>query len=247
MWQTLITLVEGGEAASRLRSTPAARTKFGRDRRSQVCARTEWFANEVCARTEWFAGVERPSVILGFLRSGRIATYNDVRKYDRCLTKLFNEIHSLTDEQYIVRFSKYGPNKIFLVVLTPDSVNLHKIPDHSIYNYVLHKKCCAAPVSFMSIEGKTMLVVPYPRPGLNAVSIREFIETSTRIERCMLWDKVFKTVKPGEYIYTHGFEVPWLHVKIRASVAKYYSKNLLKIFSALEKNNGSTRCFNCGS
>ena len=212
MWQTLITLVEGGV---------------------------------------------RPSAILGFLRSGRIATYNDVRKYDRCLTKLFNEIHSLTDEQYIVRFSKYGPNKIFLVVLTPDSVNLHKIPDHSIYNYVLQKKCCgarsptdaahSAPVSFMSIEGKTMLVVPYPRPGLNAVSIREFIETSTRIERCMLWDKVFKTVKPGEYIYTHGFEVPWLHVKIRASVAKYYSKNLLKIFSALEKNDGSTRCFNCGA
>lgn len=236
MWQTLITLVDGGV---------------------------------------------RPSAILGFLRSGRIATYNDVRKYDRCLTKLFNEIHSLTDEQYIVRFSKYGPNKIFLVVLTPDSVNLHKIPDHSIYNYVLQKKCCGArsptdaahsaarrfastrstlrvegygsavskiaPVSFMSIEGKTMLVVPYPRPGLNAVSIREFIETSTRIERCMLWDKVFKTVKPGEYIYTHGFEVPWLHVKIRASVAKYYSKNLLKIFSALEKNNGSTRCFNCGA
>lgn len=218
MWQTLITLVEGGV---------------------------------------------RPSAILGFLRSGRIATYNDVRKYDRCLTKLFNEIHSLTDEQYIVRFSKYGPNNIFLVVLTPDSVNLHKIPDHSIYDYVLHndviqKNCCAArrfastrskiaPVSFMSIEGKTMLVVPYPRPGLNAVSIREFIETSTMIERCMLWDKVFKTVKPGEYIYTHGFEVPWLHVKIRASVAKYYSKNLLKIFSALEKNNGSTRCFNCGA
>ena len=224
MWQTLTTLVEGGEAT-----------------RSVV-------RRKASSRSE----TVRPSVILGFLRSGRIATYNDVRKYDRCLTKLFNEIHSLTDEQYIVRFSKYGPNKIFLVVLTPDSVNLHKIPDHSIYNYVLHndvipKNCCGAPVSFMSIEGKTMLVVPYPRPGLNAVSIREFIETSTRRERCMLWDKVFKTVKPGEYIYTHGFEVPWLHVKIRASVAKYYSKNLLKIFSALEKNNGSTRCFNCGA
>jgi hypothetical protein len=229
MWQTLTTLVEGGEATrSVVRRKASSRSKTVR-RKASSRSKTV-----------------RPSVILGFLRSGRIATYNDVRKYDRCLTKLFNEIHSLTDEQYIVRFSKYGPKNIFLVVLTPDSVNLHKIPDYSIYNYVIPNPCLE-PISFLNIEGNTMLVIPCPRPGLNAVSIREFIHSSTRIERCMLWDKVFKTVKPGEYIYTHGFEVPWLHVKIRASVAKYYSKNLLKIFSALEKNNGSTRCFNCGA
>jgi len=212
MWQTLTTLVEGGEATrSVVRRKASSRSK-----------------------------TVRPSAILGFLRSGRIATYNDVRKYDRCLTKLFNKIHSLTDEQYIVRFSKYGPNNIFLVALTPDSVNLHRIPDYSIYNYAIPNPCLE-PISFMSIRGRTMLVVPCPRTGLNAVSIREFIHSSTRRERCMLWDKVFKTVKPGEYIYTHGYEVPWLHVKIRKNVKLYYSKNLLNIFSDLEKNNGAAR------
>ena len=54
----------------------------------------------------------------------------------------------------------------------------------------------------------------------------------------MLWDKVFETVKPGEYIFTHGFEVPWLHVKIMGNVGKYYGKKLQNIFSVLEKNNG---------
>jgi hypothetical protein len=180
---------------------------------------------------------EAGGAVLGFLtNSSRIATYNEVRKkYDPCLTKLFNEIHSLTDEQYIVQFSKYGPKNGFLVALTPDSVNLHKIPDYSIYNYVIPNPCFE-PISFLNIEGNTMLVIPCPRPGLNAVSIREFIHTSTKRERCMLWDKVFKTVKPGEYIFTHGFEVPWLHVKITKNAGKYYGKNLRNIFSVFLKN-----------
>ena len=69
---------------------------------------------------------------------------------------------------------------------------------------------------------------------MNAVNIKFFFKTGTQKEVCELWKTVFKNTKRGEYICTHGYSVPWLHVRITKNIPSFYSKKLENQFDLIE-------------
>ena len=75
-------------------------------------------------------------------------------------------------------------------------------------------------VSFLNLSGDTMLVVPIPKKNKNFSNLKNFIDEASNSQQKQFWKKVVietrKLLKNHDkvWISTHGFAVPYLHVRI---------------------------------
>ena len=123
---------------------------------------------------------------------------------------------------YMLLCSKYGGNCLIAIVRADD---LPTKPNYDAYKSLLNG--CKNPISFYSPHG-TLLVVPCPRKGMNAVNIKYFTNYPNEWEK--LWKLVLSKVKKGNYIATHGYSVHWLHIRITKTIPPFYSKKIRNIF-----------------
>ena len=88
-------------------------------------------------------------------------------------------------------------------------------------------------VSFLNLSGDTMLVIPIPKKNKNFSNLKNFIDEASNSQQKQFWKKVVietrKLLKNHDkvWISTHGFAVPYLHVRI-SIIPKYYGNSKLK-------------------
>jgi hypothetical protein len=104
--------------------------------------------------------------------------------------------------------------------------------DYSAFSQHINKSKSKHVINFMNLSRDTILVVPMPKKTKNFSNIKEFIDNSSLAQQKALWKCVArmsrKLLKKNKYIWisTHGFGVPYLHVRISAA-PKYYGNSKL--------------------
>jgi hypothetical protein len=87
--------------------------------------------------------------------------------------------------------------------------------------------------SFLNLSKDTMLVIPMPYQSKNYATFRDFTDNASPIQQQEFWKHISLATKDfmkkhdKVWISTHGFGVPYLHVRISTS-PKYYFANELK-------------------
>ena len=87
--------------------------------------------------------------------------------------------------------------------------------------------------SFYNKSGDAYLIVPMPRKGKNFSNLKNFIDNADHNQQEAFWKEVaYHAVREKEihgrvWVNTHGFGVPYLHVRID-QVPKYYGNSKLK-------------------
>jgi len=165
------------------------------------------------------------------------STWQQIYNNDKCMKELSKIILRVTKKPYIIQFNQFKKNKT-CIVLVSEAPDLPKLPNYVRFNDKIDKQCKknSKSIKFLSPSG-TKLIVPCPRKKgkqLNAVNIKYFFKYGTSNEICDLWKNIFKNLKNGQYLCTHGYDVPWLHVRITKKVPKYYSNETLKNFKFIE-------------
>jgi hypothetical protein len=82
-------------------------------------------------------------------------------------------------------------------------------------------------VSFYNLSGDSMMVVPLPRPGLNFMSMKDFVDNASETQQKGFWKVAASVIsrmmkKNGKvYVNTHGLGVYFFHLRVD-TYPKYY-------------------------
>jgi hypothetical protein len=99
--------------------------------------------------------------------------------------------------------------------------------DHSPFDDFFIGKKKKHAVSFYNLSGDSMMVVPVPRPGLNYMSMKDFVDNASESQQRGFWAAaaavVSKMVRKYEKVYvnTHGLGVYFFHLRVD-TYPKYY-------------------------
>ena len=114
-----------------------------------------------------------------------------------------------------------------------EDIFLDKDQDFNDFKTYINKSKNNNVVSFLNLSGDTILVVPIPKKNKNFSNLKNFIDEASNSQQKQFWKKVVietrKLLKNNDkvWISTHGFAVPYLHVRISKS-PKYYGNSKLK-------------------
>jgi hypothetical protein len=87
-------------------------------------------------------------------------------------------------------------------------------------------------ISFMNLSNDSLLIVPIPRKNKNYSNLYYFMINASNTQQKHLWNRVAsearKLLKKNKYIwiYTHGFGVNYLHVRISTKPIYYHNSKL---------------------
>ena len=154
----------------------------------------------------------------------------------------WNKVLSQWKKGYYPRFSKV--NNEFIWRTSPyyedssykeEIINMTRLNDKSNYSAFSSKfnKNNRYVVSFENISKDAILVCPVPIQSKNYSSIYNFNKNASDTQKKAFWKKVAQIAiieqkKHGiVWLSTHGYGVPWLHVRISRK-PKYYGKSKLK-------------------
>jgi hypothetical protein len=128
------------------------------------------------------------------------------------------------DYSFAIKFYPFTGNDLDTVVKYEifREDGLSKKQDYSSFEekFPKDKKCKV--ISFKNLSGNTTLIVPCPDVGKNYAHIKLFDKNATNSKKLELWKKVAEEInniiennKDQEiYLNTHGYGVPYLHVRI---------------------------------
>ena len=101
--------------------------------------------------------------------------------------------------------------------------------DWSTYQPYIDKSKNRYVTSFYNLSGDVFLVIPMPFPHKSFTTIKDFIDNASAIQQKMFWKKAATEIrrqakKHGKvYVSTHGFGVPYFHLRIEAVPIHYNS------------------------
>ena len=83
--------------------------------------------------------------------------------------------------------------------------------------------------SFWNLSQDTLLVIPMPRKNKNYATLKDFIQNASITQQTYFWKYIASILKNTNRVYvsTHGFGVPYLHVRISKTPKYYFAKHLI--------------------
>lgn len=125
-------------------------------------------------------------------------------------------IHKNTDTQY---------KEVFI-----PNPRLPQIQDYSSFEeHIINSKSKSA-VSFFNPSKTTLLVIPIPRKNKNYATLKNFLDEASFEQKQKFFAKIRKEINnmlklhDKIFVSTHGFGVPYLHVRIEP-YPKYFLSN----------------------
>lgn len=113
--------------------------------------------------------------------------------------------------------------------------NLPKKQNYNAFNEYINNSLNKYVTCFTNLSKDTTLVIPIPRKNKNYVTIKDFIENAPLIQQKEFWKNVsklaIKDMKKYDkvWISTHGFGVPYFHIRICSKPKYYFNNNLKKV------------------
>ena len=148
------------------------------------------------------------SEVLSRWENGGVLTYpKGIKKRFRWET---SGIYNNKDTEFLEKF-----------ILVDD---LPSVQDYSAFSSYLKEKNV---VHFRNLTGEAIMVVPMPMKGRNYVTIKDFIDNAPLSQQRAVWKRVAGVAKSmlknhnRIWIYTHGYGVPYLHIRV-STIPKYY-------------------------
>lgn len=110
---------------------------------------------------------------------------------------------------------------------------LPQIQDTTEFKTYIRKSKNKYVTSFPNLSNDIMLVIPMPVKGKNYVTLKDFIDNSTKVQQKHFWKKVAEVARDfmkehkKVWISVHGLGVHYTHVRI-STKPKYYFNDELK-------------------
>ena len=143
-----------------------------------------------------------------------------------------------TNRQFLWRTNKCevlaSKSKLFMDEIVYVN-NLPKQQDYSQFEEHFNDASSKLVVSFANLSGTSILVVPTPMPGKNFATISDFTREASLLQKQALWKQVafevHRLVQKGTRVWvsTHGYGVPYLHVRIDTSPKYYGTSDMAKM------------------
>ena len=160
--------------------------------------------------------------------------YSNSMKWNQVLSRWIKGYYpkfSNINDEFIWRTSPYYENSIY----KEEFINVSGLDKNSNYSAFSSKftKNIKYVVAFSNLSNDTMLVCPVPIKSKNYSSIYSFNKNASDTQKKAFWKKVAQIAiieqnKHGiVWISTHGYGVPWFHVRISRK-PKYYGTSKLK-------------------
>ena len=139
---------------------------------------------------------------------------------------------SKVKKEYIWKTSSFYDDSNFKeeIIYSP---GLKKPYDYSSFSKKINGKDKYV-TSFSNLSGDTILIIPIPIKKKDYSNIFKFNQNASKTQKKMFWKKVANIAikeqkKHGNvFISTHGFGVPWLHVRISKQPKYYGNSKMLK-------------------
>ena len=135
------------------------------------------------------------------------------------------------DYPFIWRTNSYNDESIYKEEIIK-AVDLPSTGDYSLFEMYFKDEKYA--VDFQNITRDTVLIVPVSKQNKCFANIQKFDKQASASQKKAFWKKVAvvaerEKIKHGAvWISTHGYGVPWLHVRV-SSTPKYYGDSKLLI------------------
>lgn len=107
--------------------------------------------------------------------------------------------------------------------------------DHSPFSEYINKSKNKYVISFYNLSRDTLLIIPTPKKNRNYTTIKHFIDNSSETQQKQFWKYVSKCIKKliknGNITYwisTHGFGVPYFHLRISSKPKYFVTKSFTK-------------------